>query len=331
MTEHVAERDAPRAAGHLKHGLLSAAVLTVLGAGAVASVPDLAELRERVASAAPGWIALAVALELLSCWSFVHTFRLVFPCITPRDSARIAWSEMAFGAVVPAGGAGGLAAGAWILHVKGLSLRDAAERSAVLFLLTSAVNAVVLAAAGFAVAAHVLPGPRPFLLGFVPASVAVLGVAGFVLLARPLPVWLRDRPRLGRWASVTGRAVRRTQAVVRSGDWRLTAAGGYLLFDIAVLWACFEAFGASPLAGPLVLAYQIGYLANLLPIPGGVGVLDGGMIGALLLYGAPAAPTAAAVLSYHAIALWIPALIGTARFALLRRTLYEPLPGASCA
>jgi hypothetical protein len=113
--------------------------------------------------------------------------------------------------------------------------------------------------------------------------------------------------------------VRDTEEVALRPDPRLLGAVGYLLFDIAVLWACMRAVGTSPPVLALVLGYQIGYLANLVPIPGGLGVLEGGLLGALLLYGLPAAPTAAAVVLYHAIALWIPTLGGTFGFVRLRR------------
>ena len=71
----------------------------------------------------------------------------------------------------------------------------------------------------------------------------------------------------------------------------------------------------------VVVGYQVGYLANLVPIPGGLGVLEGGLLAALVLYGLPAAPTAAAVVLYHAIALWVPTLGGTYGFARLRRSV----------
>ena len=38
-----------------------------------------------------------------------------------------------------------------------------------------------------------------------------------------------------------------------------------------------------------MLAYQIAYMSNLLPVPGGIGVLDGRIVGALVLYGVGAA------------------------------------------
>lgn len=62
-------------------------------------------------------------------------------------------------------------------------------------------------------------------------------------------------------------------------------------------------------------------------MPGGFGVLEGGLAGALIAYGAPATQAAAAVIVYHAIAFWIPSLGGLAGYALLRARLHKS-PGA---
>jgi uncharacterized protein (TIRG00374 family) len=105
---------------------------------------------------------------------------------------------------------------------------------------------------------------------------------------------------------------------VRPG-WRLLGAAGWLAFDIAVLWATFRAFGAAPAPAAVVLGYLLGYLANAIPVPGGVGVLDGGLTAALILYGAPATHAAAAVLLYHAIAFWLPSVGGVVAYAALQR------------
>jgi uncharacterized protein (TIRG00374 family) len=99
----------------------------------------------------------------------------------------------------------------------------------------------------------------------------------------------------------------------------------YLTLDIAVLWVCFRAFGSTPPITALILGYQIGYLANLIPVPGGIGPLDGGLIGALVLYGIHGTVATTAVLVYHAIALWVPTLFGTIAFLMLRRSLDEPI------
>jgi uncharacterized protein (TIRG00374 family) len=108
-------------------------------------------------------------------------------------------------------------------------------------------------------------------------------------------------------------------------DWRLLGAIGFLWFDIAVLIACFAALDASPPVLFVVLAYQIGYLSNFIPIPGNIGILDGSLVGMLVLFGVNATTATAATLVYHAIALWIPALWGTIAFLILQRTKGQPL------
>ena len=103
----------------------------------------------------------------------------------------------------------------------------------------------------------------------------------------------------------------------------MAAALGYLGFDIAVLWATLRGLGYAPAIGALVVAYLAGYLATWIPIPGGLGVLDGGLAGALVLYGMPPASAAAAVLVYHAIALWVPSVGGLTGYTLLRRQFVQ--------
>jgi len=79
----------------------------------------------------------------------------------------------------------------------------------------------------------------------------------------------------------------------------------------------------------LVLAYVIGYAANSLPVRGGIGVLEGGLVGALVLYDAPVMPTTAAVLLYHTIAFWIPSLGGAIAYLLTSVTHSARRPPAT--
>ena len=71
------------------------------------------------------------------------------------------------------------------------------------------------------------------------------------------------------------------------------------------------------------MGYLIGQLGGLLPLPGGIGGIDGGLIGTLIVYGAPAAATTAAVLVYRVILFWLPLLAGAVAFASLRKALAE--------
>ena len=309
------ERDAHR----LRNGLISTMALGVLLLAIGLAVPDLREVLQRVAHAGTGWLVLAVALEVASCLGYVATVRLVLHRGPAREVRWLAWAEMAFGAVVPVGGAGGLAVGAWAMRAWGISWSRIANRSAVIFLLTTAINGSVLVLAGIGVWLGVGSAKTGLVYGLVPALAVVAGMGFFLLLPRGLARRAPGRrpksalDRVGSWVSSA-------EKTAFTPNWRLLGAVGYLLFDIAVLWACLRAVGVSAPLLALIVGYQVGYLANLIPIPGGLGVLEGGLLGALLLYGLPAAPTAAAVILYHAIALWVPTLGGTLAFARLRQS-----------
>ena len=86
---------------------------------------------------------------------------------------------------------------------------------------------------------------------------------------------------------------------------------------MAVLLCMLRGLGYDANCGTLILGYLIGYLATAIPIPAGIGVLEGGLVGTLVLYGAPPAQTAATVLIYHAIAFWIPSLGGLGAYTAL--------------
>ena len=91
---------------------------------------------------------------------------------------------------------------------------------------------------------------------------------------------------------------------------------------------CFVAFGHRPPFGVLVLGYLIGQLGGNLPTPGGVGGVDLGLVGTFVLYQQPLAVSTAAVLTYHAISVWVPGLMGSQAFVELRRTLQRATDSA---
>jgi uncharacterized membrane protein YbhN (UPF0104 family) len=314
-------------ARRLRRGLVSLLLLGVLVAVLVLAVPGLRDVARRLEDVNPAWIALAVALEVASCAGYVLAFQHVFYRAPMRLAARVAFSEMAFSAAVPLGGAGGIAVGAWVAKAKGGSLRRFMERSAVLFVLTTAVNAGTLAIAGVLVAVGVVHSEHPVLLGLAPAAFAIAGI-GLALclppLSRRLPA-AGERSRAARWLGASAAVVDAVRRELLHPTWRLAGAVAYLWFDIAVLWASFSAFGAAPPVVALTAAFILGYLANVAPIPGGIGALDAGLTGALVLYGVDATSAAAAVVVYHTIVLWIPTLLGSIAFVQLRRTLDEPV------
>jgi uncharacterized membrane protein YbhN (UPF0104 family) len=313
------------------------ALLAVLVLVAVLA-PGLGEVRRRLADASLGWLAVAVALEALSCASYVLMFRPIF-CrrMSWRTSIEISWSELAAGSIVPASGAGGLALGAWILKRGGMPAERIARRSVAFFLIKSSVNFAAVAVLG-AIMAIGLVGPHLSLaLTALPAALAVAVIALVLAIPRRGPGRDAgaDAPKLRRAVVGARRAVIDGTAeaveILRARELPVAVgAVGYWAFDNAVLWAAFHAVGASVPIAVVLMGYLIGQLGGLLPIPGGVGGIDGGLIGTLVVYGAPAAPAAAAVLAYRVILFWLPLVGGAIAFALLRRALDRSVRADIC-
>jgi uncharacterized membrane protein YbhN (UPF0104 family) len=291
--------------------------------------PGLGEVRTALADASPGWIVVAIALEVASSLSYVLIFRPVFCDRMPwRRSLQIGLAEVATGSIVPASGAGGLALGAWVLHRGGMPADRTARRSVAFFLIKSSVNFVAVAVIG-TIWALGLIGPDISLAGTaLPAVLAVALIAAVVLVARlgPGSAPGPDAGKLRRAISAarrsliggTGEAV----VLLRSRNLTLFAgAWGYYLFDNLVLLATFHAVGDTPPLSIVLMGYLIGQMGGLLPLPGGVGGIDGGLIGVLVLYGAPVAPTVAAVLAYRLILFWVPLIVGAPAFYTLWRRM----------
>jgi uncharacterized membrane protein YbhN (UPF0104 family) len=241
--------------------------------------------------------------------------------------ARLAWAELAANSVLSAGGIGGLGLGAWVLMRRGVPSARIAERSTVVFLLTSAVSAAALVLVGVGLGVGALAGPHSFVLTFLPAGIGVGAIIGAIAgagWAERAAATTKHKRLASAFESLAG-GIRATLTELARGDWRLAGAVGYFAFDVATLAASFAAIGHGPPLAALTMAYLIGQLGGLIPIPGGLGVVDGGLLGALSLYGVPLSVAAAAVLLYRAIWLLLPAILGTIAFLLLRRHLDEPL------
>ena len=300
-------------------------------------VPGLSSLRDRFSGAQPEWLAFAAVLQLASCASYVLVFRGVF-CrrMSWRTSTEIGLSELAANSVFSIGGAGGLALGAWILRRGGLAASYIARRTVAFFLLTSLANVGFLAIGG--VGARDRPAGRR-------AGASCSGSSP------RWPRWPRSRSRSARAASparwrgarcARGSSRRRRRSATASTRRSCSCAGrpailfgasGYMLFDVAMLGVCFAAFGNDvPPVAVLLVAYLIGQLGSLIPIPGGLGGVDGGLIGTLVIYGVDAGDAAVAVIAYRGLLLAIPALLGLPALAILRKRLRDEAHDiAACA
>jgi uncharacterized membrane protein YbhN (UPF0104 family) len=312
----------------LWRNLIWLGALVALAVGLLLAVPGLQGVAQTVSRMNVRWLILAVVLEILSCAGYILAFLQVFERAPIRFGARVALTELAFNSAVSLGGVGSVAVGGLLLVERGGDPTTVAERSAVLFLLTTAINVLTLILAGFLLWLGILPGNQNPWLSLFPALfctfafLAVLAIPHYSerLAARRSPGKLRTL------LQETAISIRLTEQVLFRWDWRIIGAIAYLWCDIAVLMACFAAAGPVPPLAVVVLAYQIGYLSNVIPVPGGIGVLDGSLVGMFALYGGTSAALAtAATVVYHAISLWVPALWGTVAFVILQRTRGRPI------
>lgn len=321
----------------LRNSLIGLAIFFVLIIALLLSVPGLRAAADRISDARVGWVTVGVGMELASCAGYVVLFGLVFGMLGRRLVSRLSLSELAVNSVVSISGLAGIALGAWVLRSKGVSVQRIAKRSVLIFVLTSAVNVGATALIGILMWLGLLPGSRNPLLTLLPAAAAVAVIAGTIALAgwarRGAARRMRTRGRTYVALIALSGGIYDALALLRARrDWRLLGAVGYCFFDIGALYACLLAYGPAPSWWAVAMAYLVGMLANSLPIPAGLIAVEGGLFGMLLAFGVrPGSLVLAAVVTYRAISLWVPALIGSAAFLSLRRELDRPIVNASAS
>jgi uncharacterized protein (TIRG00374 family) len=305
-------------------------------------LPQLADLKDsgkRVGEGNRWWLAAAVVFTLASFGGYVMMFQGIFvragSRLDWRASYQITMAGLAATRLFAAGGAGGIALTAWALRRSGMPRRKVADKTLAFLILTYAVYMAALVVCGFGLHFELLPGPGPFGITVVPAIFALIVIAlalGLSVvppdLQRRLEGFARRGGRLARIAQRLSNApaafsagMREALCHVRERDPALLGAVAYWGFNIAVLWACFHAFGNPPPLAVIVMGYFVGFLGNLLPLPGGIGGVDGGMIGAFAAFGVPFSLIVPAVLAYRIFTFWLPTIPGAIAYFQLRRTV----------
>jgi uncharacterized protein (TIRG00374 family) len=326
--------------GPTRRQLLVGLAFAAVSLGALYIVlPNIAGLSDtwrRLDSGEPGWLTAGLILEIASFFCYVALFRGVIGQEAGLGwglSYRITLASLAATRLLAAGGLGGIALTAWALRRERLSASVVATRMATMLVLlyTVYLGAVVLSGLGLRIG--ILSGPSPVAFTLIPASIAGLLIVGGLLIGyfggnlSEATRGLSDPSRWQRWKAALSTvpttlaegvrgAIETLRERPRNGVW----AVGWWAFDIAVLWACLHAFGDPPPVGVIVASYFIGMTANLLPLPGGIGGVEGGMIGALIAFNVAGGLAIVAVLSYRAFSFWLPTIPGAiAYIGLLRR------------
>jgi putative heme transporter len=337
------KQDAPQGGFFRRH---RRAVFTVLGAVVLAGffyyvVPRFAGLGPTLRRLHAGdvwWLALGALLEAVSIAGEVALFRGVFSSPANRIGWPISTEITLAGGVatklVATAGAGGIALTVWALRGVGVAGTEVATGMVCYEILTYAVYMGALAIGGLGLWFGVFSGRAPMWLTLVPAlfGIAVIAVVVSMLFVdEPAERFLLRRAaashgRLKAWWQRAAGVPRSLQSglkaalsMARRRDPSLIGAFVGWGFDIGVLWASFHAFGHPPTPAVLVMGYYVGTLANALPLPGGIGGVEGGMIGAFLAFGVNGSLAVLAVLGYRTISYWLPTLPGVIAYIRLRR------------
>jgi putative heme transporter len=322
------------------------ASLTVLGAVLLAGfvyyvVPQIAGLGptlHRLRSGDLWWLALGVLLEVISYFGEITLFRGVFSSpgaeMPWRVSTQITLAGGAATKILATAGAGGIALTVWALRGRGLPAAAVARGLVCYEILTYGVYMAALAIFGFGLWFGIFPGRAPLGLTLVPAlfgTAVILIVVSMLFADKPAERFLLRRAdaahgRLQRWLRRAAALPHSLQsgleaaiAMFRRRDPSVLGAVVAWGFDIGTLWASFRAFGPAPPVAVLVMGYYVGTLANTLPLPGGIGGVEGGMIGSFLAFGVNGSLAVHAVLAYRTISYWLPTVPGVIAYVQLRR------------
>ena len=316
----------------------------------------------RLSDAKVAWIVVAVAFAFAMFGAYVALFKGVVGQrveLRWKDSYDITMAGLAATRLFSAGGAGGIVLTYWALRKAGMPRRETASRMVAFLVLLYAVYMFTLLINGILMATGVFDVPAPPGLTIVPAAIAGGVILVFLLMAlvpgdlerrfsqaSQRKFWGRTMRRLATVPSTAAVGTREAMAFVRDperGALALVGAIGFWAAQIGILWASFKAFGVEVPLAVVVQAFFLGMFANLIPLPGGVGGVDAGLLGAFALFGVHG--IFAAVLLYRILAFWLPIPPGIVAFLQLRKTVQrweetragpgvgtgigEPLPGSA--
>jgi uncharacterized membrane protein YbhN (UPF0104 family) len=333
----------------LLRSALGVALAVAVFALVVPRIASYGSVAHRLGHISAGWtVALAVA-ALLDVLTAALPWRVLLPQLSFVGALAFTQASTALTIVLPGGAPLGMALSFGFLRRLRVSRGQAAFAVAVtgiwsqgMIFVYPLVGALLVFATG-----NLSPSTAIIAAASGAAGALLVGLAVLALRSPGFALWLGDSAaRVGAWFA---RRLRREppawsgEALVRFREERvvllrrrwpaLTLATlcnqltAYLTFELS-LRAVGVSF-AELSSSEALLAWAIGRVISSLPLtPGGIGVVELGMIGTLVGFGAPHAHVVAAVLLYRALVI-VPTLIaGAAGLLVLRR---PPAPAANAS
>jgi uncharacterized protein (TIRG00374 family) len=265
-----------------------------------------------------GWLALAAVFELLSLVAFARMDQRLLRCGGVRAGlGRMTAISFAAGAIASSLPAGPIVSSAFgFRQFRRLGATDSlAAWTLIATLVFAALGLALLATAGVVMAEQ--QGSALDLVGVIVAILAV-AIAGTALVYQKRALLAIVNGILDISHRITGfpRRPRDLSASIFSSLSQVHLRGRDLFdvlawsvanwaLDCSCLALSYLAVGAGVPWRGLLLAYGAGQLAANLPItPGGLGVVEGSLVIALVAYGGGQVSTVAAVLLYRIMSFW---------------------------
>ncbi len=289
-----------------------AVVIFALLSRSPSAVRDFTASMRRITPGRLPWLAVAAGAELVSIAFFAGAQRALLTAgnirIRFRTLLGLTVGATAITMIVPVGA---VPASGWLAAQ--YHERDAPMSLALWTVLAGGFAATVSILCLLLVGAAIANVTNLALLLTV-ATILVVGSAAFVVVVHHLDVvvrWLE--PRAPRLARSLGGTIEVTQ-------WRVSRRTGVIVFacctanwlaDAVCLIAVFELIGLDVPWRAVLFAFAASQVAgSVVPLPGGLGGVEGGLVGALVATGTPTGHTLAAAVVYRVVAYWGMALAG---------------------
>lgn len=297
----------------------------------VAIIKLVPRIWKDVSEGNPLYVALAIPMEILSIGGYVLLFWAVYGAaarreaqgadaarpLTLKESMQLTTSRLALGDTLPGGGASGFAVQFWALSRAGFNAAQISRTTTAFLVLSNTVMTVMIFILGILIGAGITAGHLHPALTWIPAAGALAVIITLLLFAKkgatfvPPPADAQP-PHTGKHAkwrnmlwSITVRLppgandamhiIRKPYAILG-----MLANPG---FDFCAFYLGYAAVGEPLPLSIMLMAYFIGQVGSLIPLPGGIGGVQGLAIGVLVAGGAPAHIATAGVLVWTGVAL----------------------------
>jgi uncharacterized membrane protein YbhN (UPF0104 family) len=305
------------------------AAASLVGSRIPGLVSSIGKYLDQLRHPSPVALCVAVAAEAVSLFAVAMIPRLLVGAhgvrFRRRDAIAVGLTANGLAVVLPGGS---VPSSVWLAHQ--LTRRGARATLAAWSVLASGFASSVTLILILLVGAGVASVISPFLTVLL-VLVVLIGSMSFLSLVHrvdTLAAWSAGREGDSMVSRVVARFVgMAAEAAQWRAGWR---TGGAVLFAAAVNWigdaACLVAvFGVVDSSVPwrsVLVAYAAGQLLGaVVPLPGGLGAVEGGLVGTLVALGSPAGPVILVVAIYRLLGYWLPALAALPAYGWARREI----------